>query len=189
MLGTDEYPTPLNDVEVSYVGDTGYASLYDSTTGYVLNGDVKAHTAVFNAGWLILNEIENVPAGTPVILKGTYYNKLAQDLPAINVANDLKGTDADTEADGTMYVLAEVDDEIGFFKVTTGSTIPAGKAYYQSTSGVKVFYLDDDTATGIRTIANGQQATEGAIYNVAGQRLQKAQKGINIIGGKKVLVK
>ncbi|MBQ7526143.1 MAG: hypothetical protein IJT11_00250 [Bacteroidaceae bacterium] len=188
FLGVDAYPTPLSGLApVSYVGEAGYASLYDSTTGYVLNGDVKAHTAVFNAGWLILNEIENVPAGTPVILKGTYYNKLAQDLPAINVANDLKGTDADTEADGTMYVLAEVDDEIGFFKATTGTTIPAGKAYYQSTSGVKVFYLDDDTATGIRTIANGQQATEGAIYNVAGQRLQKAQKGINIIGGKKIL--
>ena len=34
---------------------------------------------------------------------------------------------------------------------------------------------------------NGQQTTVGAIYNVAGQRLQKMQKGINIVNGKKVL--
>ena len=28
---------------------------------------------------------------------------------------------------------------------------------------------------------------ESSIYNLAGQRLQKMQKGINIVGGKKVL--
>ena len=28
-----------------------------------------------------------------------------------------------------------------------------------------------------------------AIYNLAGQRLQKMQRGINILGGKKILVK
>ena len=27
------------------------------------------------------------------------------------------------------------------------------------------------------------------IYNLAGQRMQKLQKGVNIVGGKKVLVK
>ena len=30
---------------------------------------------------------------------------------------------------------------------------------------------------------------EKAIYNLAGQRLQKMQKGINIVGGKKYIVK
>ena len=29
----------------------------------------------------------------------------------------------------------------------------------------------------------------GAIYNMAGQRLQKLQKGLNIVGGKKIVVK
>ena len=186
LLGTDEYPTPLNDVEVSYVGDAGYATLYAPATGYELNGDVTANTAVFNAGWLVLSEIENVPAGTPVVLKGTYYNKLAADLPAINVANDLLGTDVDTASDGTMYVLAEVDGEVGFFKATEGTTLAAGKAYYQSTSGVKVFYIDDDTETGIANVDANLNA-DANIYNLAGQRLQKMQKGINIINGIKIL--
>jgi hypothetical protein len=48
------------------------------------------------------------------------------------------------------------------------------------------FGLEDD-ATAIETIANGQQTTEGAIYNVAGQRLNKTQKGVNIVNGKKIL--
>ena len=41
-------------------------------------------------------------------------------------------------------------------------------------------------ATGINTI-NAAKAENGAIYNVAGQRLNKMQKGINIVAGKKVL--
>ena len=184
LLGTDEYPTPLNDAEVSYVGDAGYATLYDATTGYELNGDVKAYVAVLNKTWLDLTSVENVPAGTPVILKGGFYNKIAADLPALNIANDLKGTDTETEADGTMYVLAMKNDQIGFYKAT--GSIDAGKAYYQSTSGAKAFFFSDDDATGIVSpIVETEEGT--SIYNIAGQRLQKMQKGINIINGKKVL--
>jgi hypothetical protein len=187
FLGTDAYPTPLNETEVSYVGDAGYATLYDTTTGYGLNGDVKAYAAVLNNTWLDLSEIGNeVPAGNAVVLKGTYYNKLAADLPAINIANDLKGTDVDTAADGTMYILANGADGVGFYKAE--GTIPAGKAYFQSTSGVKAFFFDGDDATGISLMEDGRsQMEDGAIYNIAGQRIQKMQKGINIINGKKVL--
>ena len=31
------------------------------------------------------------------------------------------------------------------------------------------------------------QMEDGAIYNIAGQRIQKMQKGINIVNGKKIL--
>ena len=183
LIGTDTYPA-FGDAPVSYVGEVGYATLYDTTTGYELNGDVSAYVAIANNTWLELTKIEKVPAGTPVVLKGTYFNKIDADLPAINVANELQGTDVDTEADGTMYILAQVDDKVGFYKAT--GTIPAGKAYYQSTSGVKAFYFAGDDATGIEDL-NVDVNLDGAIYNVAGQRLQKMQKGINIINGKKIL--
>ena len=186
FLGIDAYPSPLSDLSlVSYVGEAGYATLYDTTTGYVLNGDIEAYVAVLNRTWLDLTEIENIPVGTPVILKGGYYNKFAYDVPAINIANDLKGAAVDTEADGTMYILADVDDKVGFYKAT--GTIPAGKAYYQSTSGVKAFFFDGDEATGIeKTLSNSPLKGEN-IYNVAGQKLSKMQKGINIVNGKKIL--
>jgi hypothetical protein len=188
LIGTDAIPYPLNETEVSYVGDAGYATMYDTTTGYELNGDVEAYVATINPQYpnLILAKVDNVPAGTPVILKGSYYNKVAADLPAINAANDLKGTAADTEADGTMYVLAKVDDKVGFYKAT--GTIPAGKAYYQSGAGVKAFYFDGDAETAINEV-NGQSSMVNgqSIYNLAGQRVSKMQKGINIVNGKKVL--
>ena len=44
--------------------------------------------------------------------------------------------------------------------------------------------FDDGIASPIEEIE-----AEGAIYNLAGQRLEKMQKGINIVNGKKILVK
>ena len=52
--------------------------------------------------------------------------------------------------------------------------------YYNLVNGIPV---------GIKTIENGQQTTDNRIYNLAGQRLSKMQKGINIVGGHKILVK
>ena len=43
--------------------------------------------------------------------------------------------------------------------------------------------------TGIETIDNGQQTTDGPIYNLAGQQQNKMQRGINIVGGKKIIKK
>ena len=54
-------------------------------------------------------------------------------------------------------------------------------------------YFTADTMTGIKAIDNGQQSTDGSIYkqgstivNLAGQRLNKMHKGINIVNGRKV---
>lgn len=184
-IGTDVYPMPFNThSKVLFVGDTGYATLFDTTSGYELSGDAKAYVAVLNNTWLDLTEVKVVPASTPVVLKGTYYNKVAANLPAISVPNDLKGAATDIEADGTMYVLAKVEGKVGFYKAE--GTIAAGKAYYQSTSGVKAFYFEGGDATGISDV-NVNLNEDNAIYNIAGQRLQKMQKGINIVNGKKVL--
>ena len=194
FIGTDTAPVIGTDAPVSYVGAAGYATMYDTTTGYELNGDARAYVATLNGNgysqWLDLSEIENVPVSTPVVLGGTYYNKIAADLPAINVANVLKGTATDTEADGTMYVLAmPAGEKVGFYLATTG-TIKAGKAYLQlpEESGIKAFYFGgEDDATSINEELRVKNEEFAPVYNLAGQRLQKMQKGINIMGGRKVL--
>ena len=189
-LGTDDYPTTnFYKPSVYKIGAAGYATLYDTTTGYEFAGDVKAYVATLGGNghseWLVLTEIEKVPASSPVILKGTYYNKIAAKVDAINIANELKGTDTATEADGTMYVLAKKNDKVGFYLAE--GIIPAGKAYFQSTSGVKAFYFDGDDATGIEETLSNSPVKGENIYNVAGQKLSKMQKGINIVNGKKIL--
>ena len=51
-------------------------------------------------------------------------------------------------------------------------------------------YLGAEMPDGIEMTDEVQTTTnDGAIYNLAGQRLSKPQRGLNIIGGKKVLIK
>lgn len=50
-------------------------------------------------------------------------------------------------------------------------------------------FVFEDEATGVRTIETVSGEDAKAIFNIAGQRLQNLQKGINIVGGKKILVK
>ena len=172
------------------IGETGYATLNAIWPVAVPTG-VKAYTGKINdeTQRLTLTEVEGtIPAATPVVLKGeagTYTFNFADDTAALE-DNVLKGTYTETEAKG-KYVLAQPEgQEIGFYLANAG-TIAAGKAYLEvpEADEVKGFTFFFDDATGI---ANVETATEnGAIYNLAGQRVNKAQKGIYIINGKKIL--
>ena len=191
-LDTDTWPGfKQTSLPVSYVGTDGYATIYDETTGYELNGDVNAYVAVKNPQFtnLILTKVENVPASTAIILKGTYYNKKKADLAALNIDNELKGTASETQADGTMYVLAKPEgEEVGFYLAENGTTIPAGKAYYQAaTPSVKAYFFAGEGTTAITNVNVNKNGYNDAIYNIAGQRVSKLQKGINIVNGKKIL--
>lgn len=67
-----------------------------------------------------------------------------------------------------------------------------GEGYvYNNDNEFYKYTFTTDNADGIKSIDNGKLTIDngGEIYNLAGQRLQKMQKGINIIGGKKILVK
>ena len=140
---------------------------------------------------LLLNSLDNViTKGQAVVIKGAagYYSFMPTDAGLGLRQSDLIGTAEELAADGSQYVLAQKDDVIGFYKATTG-TIKAGKAYLKIVggSGVKAFFFGGDDETGITTIDNEQMTNDNAIYNLAGQRLQKMQKGINVVNGKKIL--
>ena len=47
----------------------------------------------------------------------------------------------------------------------------------------------DPAGTGIVSIQNSKFKVQNEIYNLSGQRLQKMQRGINIVGGKKIIVR
>ena len=53
----------------------------------------------------------------------------------------------------------------------------------------EVFIYDLEYVTGIDRLSPTSSFSERGIYNLAGQRLNKMQKGINIVGGKKVIRK
>ncbi len=133
-----------------------------------------------------------IPANTPVIVE----IPMAYTLPVSGIyvkgtpaAGLLTGVYESTQAPVGSYVLQNLSGKVGFYQVTAGNqpTVGANRCYLTVDSGIKAFFFDEDDATAIQAIDNGQQTTEGAIYNVAGQRMNKMQRGINIINGKKIL--
>ena len=106
------------------------------------------------------------------------------DYPDNIEGNVLKGTVEDIDAVG-KYVLAQPEGEPVGFYLADGGTIKAGKVYLEDASGVKAFIFEEDDATGIVDVE--KTIEDGLIYNLAGQRISKMQKGINIINGKKIL--
>ena len=97
----------------------------------------------------------------------------------------------DIVADGTQFILAKASDGIGFYRATEGTIIAAGKGYLSIGGGAaKAFYpFEGDGTTGISQLASSLSHNRGEIYNLAGQRLSKMQKGIFIQNGKKLMVK
>ena len=191
-IGTDAHPVISNTKPNVYqlnVSEAGYATFVPTVNVAELPAGVEAYAAQVNEakGFVHLEDVTAVPANNAVIVKaaaGNYYYNDTDAEVALGTSNDLVYSETDVTTDGTQYILAKVDSEVGFYKAT--GTIAAGKAYFQSASGVKAFYFDADEATGIEMV-NGQSSMVNEIYNLAGQRVSKMQKGINIVSGKKVL--
>ena len=169
------------------VSDAGYATFVAPVDVDFTGSEVTPKAATFDGTYVQLADVTTVPAGTAVVVKaaeGTYTVPATTDA-VLGAKNELIAATADITADGTQYILAKQDDKVGFAQATSG-TIAAGKGYLQFTTAVKAFYpFAGNDATGI----SGIEAINGdaPIYNIAGQRLGKMQKGINIVGGKKVL--
>lgn len=67
--------------------------------------------------------------------------------------------------------------------------VPTGKMeVYKATEGWKDFAnIVEGTPTGVTNITLDKETTNAPVYDLNGRRLTEPQKGINIIGGKKVL--
>ena len=191
-LSVESIPLPVTEgLDVNFVGNVGYSTMYDASNDWELNGDAQAYIGTISGSALHLEEIDDIPAGTAVVISGTYYNKVSATATATTTGNVLKGSDGTKTGGDGIYALAIKNEKVGFYPVASTVTIPAGKAYLEVTSGeapVKGFYgFDDDDATGIENLNVNDNLNEGTIYNVAGQRINKMQKGINIVNGKKIL--
>ena len=176
------------------ISDAGYATMYVPVPAIVDATGVEAFTATLGGETMELHKIEGlVPANTPVVLKGeagTYAFNIAYNVIGLpHLVNDLKGADEDLDAAG-KYVLAKPEGKkVGFYLAESG-TLKAGKAYLQlfRDSEIKAFYFDEaEDATAIKGVEVNENVNGGAIFNLSGQRVNKTQKGIYIINGKKVL--
>ena len=171
--------------------DAKYATFVAPCDIDFTGADVTANAARFDGTYVQLAPVTTIPAGTAVVVKaeeGKYTVPATTDA-AFEAVNELVAATADVKADGTQYILAKNNGSVGFYKAAAESTIAAGKGYLVlGASAVKAFYpFFGEDATGIANVNDNVNDNQTSIYNLAGQRINKLQKGINIVNGKKIL--
>ena len=169
--------------------DFGNAS---GITAYIAEGLNGAKNAV------VLNEVDIVPAGTPIIVKtdtqgaSVDVNVTTADADEVSANKLVAGdgtTSATADASTTYYYLAS--DK---FHQATSGTLQSGKAYLKLTSSTPAPELNitvadgDDISTGIDNI-KANDAQNGEVYNLNGQRIAQPTKGLYIVNGKKIIIK
>ncbi len=167
--------------------------------------DVEVSTIASTAEGLKFTAMETpaVTAGEPVILKTseaksefTFENV---EVKAVETTKDLgNGVSVVSNYGGKVVIPASAETAYYYIasnklKKSTGSQNISGfRAYFAvaADSPVKGFFENGFDFGGADAI-NGINADveNGTVYNLAGQRVNKAQKGIYIVNGKKVLVK
>lgn len=136
-----------------------------------------------------------IPANTPVVVSSekaideTFYGKSVDGTAVAGLLTGVLTTG--TTVPAGSYVLQTQNGVQAFYKLESDATAnTANRAYLTipTSSPVNAFFFNDEDADGINAVE--ATAEDGrAIYNLAGQRVKKAQKGLYIIGGKTVLVK
>ncbi len=168
-----------DDVQVSTISADNSGVTFSPMQTPAITANEPVLIKVSNTANSYTFENVNIVAATPtkelatgVSIVGNYSGSI--DIPATTDAN--------------YYYIAS-----NKLKKSTGTqTIKGFRAYFSvaadAPAGIKAFFEGGDFATGISGI-DAENVSNGAIYNLAGQRVEKAQKGIFIINGKKVLVK
>ena len=161
-----------------------YALDFSDVTG------LAAYKATLDGSNVSFTSVSQVPANTGLLLQGAggeYTIPVIESCP-YEVESDLVGVTEQTVVNQAgIFVLLLGDQGVGFYKTTAESfTVGANTAYFPALQDPSRSFIPVDETTAIKAIEDKQQQ-DGVIYNLAGQRVAKAQKGLYIIGGKKVI--
>lgn len=153
----------------------------------------------------LVADTKSIPAGTPFLVKGAGKNSpkfegviIKNGQPLIVGDSNVKfhGTYSSTPLEaGNQNIRFLGSNNTLYYPGSNGFTLGANRAYFEISNGtqVKNFILnfaDEDDVTGIENVnVNTNLNLNETIYNLAGQRLNKMHKGINIVNGKKVIIK
>ena len=177
------------------IGSLGYLTYSSANALDFSDVAVKAYSVKYENGSAKLTEVETVPAGAGVVLKGaaaTYSVKLTAEASAIE-NNDLQVSDGTVQGNGSVYCLADGSKGVGFYRVATTVTVPEGKCYLeipaQSGEARQFIGFDDETTTAISDHTDLMVQSTSTVYNLRGQRVAQPQKGLYIVNGKKVVKK
>ncbi len=182
------------------ITDAGYATfcapfdveIPEGVEAYTIEGINKEN------GVLEMIQQESIEANVPVVLAGKKFSEPKTFTGIAKKAGTqyglLTGVYEKTEVPVGNYILQKKGEKAAaFYKVAvSGIYARANSAYLTIPEDSEVkdayFFSEEDAATAIETI-NALASGKAEIYDMNGRKLEKLQKGVNIVNGKKVMVK
>lgn len=208
---TDAVVTFVNGKDMYITDATGSIDFYNTglsyTAGQKLNGTIKVKFSVYKNTPQATNPSENNLTATDG--EATPQEVAISDVSLAKVCDYVKVSGKvkileETSGDNTYtnyYIADESDNKVMIYrkwKSLEGTDITTLNDGDEATiTGIIVPFNDtveiavtamESTSTGIDNI-NAELTNDAPIYNLAGQRVEKAVKGINIQNGKKFIVK
>lgn len=174
------------------VGSAGYTT-FIPYSAVEIPSDVKGYIVTATGDDNVtLTEKTSVPASTPIIIEaaaGNYNMPVITTSPEDVSDNILLASDGTIEGDGSTIFALGNKSGVGFYLVANGQTVPAGKAYLSVPAAVKGFLaFDFGDIDAIKTV-QGAGLKDAAIFNLAGQRMSRMHRGVNLVNGKKIILK
>ena len=196
----------------STIGEYKIGTFYANEAMLIPEG-VTAYVALENptmegeTGYITLTNITDgiIPAQTGVVICGeadTYNFVPSTDAGTTDASNNLlKGYAGAFESqsvalpvEATNYVLTVMEGTAGFYRKDAGFKVYNHKAYLNvpvTQDGVamtlRLRFENNDGTTDIVELPTSQLGVQPVIYDLSGRRVQKAEKGVYIVNGKKVI--
>ena len=187
-----------------------YYGTFSHGSSFIVPADVTVSEIAVSDGKLVVTDYEEgdiVPANTGVMISAEDYGE--KSFVLTTAAGEAKTATNALKASGNSGInaggMATAAPDCVYYRLTMHNgtdfgfywgaaegaafSLAANKAYLAvpKAAGVKEFFTFDNLATAIHSVVTEQNTD--AIYNLAGQRMNRMQKGINIVNGKKIFIK
>ena len=190
--------TEIETVVATITSNTGFATFCSNKAlDFTGINTIEAYYAktVENGNVYLLRIYGTVKAGTGLVLKGATTRIPVAESGDELEGNMLIGVSADTDVNAsTDYVLTEKNGVAVFAQTGVNkATVAAGHAYLRvpvAQARTRAIGIGGEGTTGIdNTFIDNCEQGEMVIYNLGGQRVKNAAKGLFIINGKKKILK
>ena len=188
----------IETIEATITSTTGFATFCSNKAlDFTGINTIEAYYAktVENGNVYLLRIYGTVKAGTGLVLKGATTRIPVAESGDELEGNMLIGVSADTDVNAsTDYVLTEKNGVAVFAQTGVNkATVAAGHAYLRvpvAQARTRAIGIGGEGTTGIdNTFIDNCEQGEMVIYNLGGQRVKNAAKGLFIINGKKKILK
>ena len=190
------YAAPASyNVTANLAGGAYWATFYTEAGNYQAPEGTQVFAVTLTGTAIEMTEIPNRIAlsGKGVVLKNTTTGSITmtktETAPNVDYSgSSLTGTMTSITNPGNAYVLNNGTQGVGFYKLSSGGTIGANKAYLTYAGALaREFFLFDE-ATGIEMPTVEDVNADAVVYDLQGRRVQNPTKGLYIVNGKKVFI-